>query len=136
MNAKLCAQCGHTKETHAEFIDNMIGSSTYVPERRQCLYEDGCSCAAYKPSYTYAAPHKVLSPSTHDEVMESDNKIIKDGYEKSTENDKSVAVVRSEPICDTCEHARYPGILWPIDYDTGYAWIMCCDEWGLFAGDH
>lgn len=42
-----CARCGHTREEHAQFIDNQVGSKTYVPERRKCLHHElksGVAC--------------------------------------------------------------------------------------------
>lgn len=42
-----CAACGHTKDEHSEFIDNQIATTSYVPERRQCLV-DGCECHYFK----------------------------------------------------------------------------------------
>lgn len=174
MNAELCDRCEHPKEEHAEFIDNQIGSASYVPERRRCLHKDGCAChyfqepiadnvkgstglpcecahyklqhvagrctvcvcTKYKVAQLPSEPHQVLPPSTGEEIEASDNKVIKDYYKKTLEREQWPVAVRSEPICESCKHTRYPGIIWPIDYNDGRAWIQRCDECDLFAGDH
>jgi len=35
---EVCSKCGHKRGEHAEYVDNSHASTTYVPERRQCLH--------------------------------------------------------------------------------------------------
>ena len=52
-----CSRCGHERGEHAEYVDNMLASTSYVPERRHCLHGSkksskttvfGCDCTSFK----------------------------------------------------------------------------------------
>ena len=53
----LCANCGHPRDDHAEFVDNGLGSTKEDASRRHCLHGEydgspggagrACSCASF-----------------------------------------------------------------------------------------
>jgi len=87
--------CGHKKSEHAEYIDNTLASTSYVPERRQCLHPEikgGVSC--YDCSCPYFRPAEEKSVvKENDTTVSSLHALLK----WIGENDVKVALSRTGP---------------------------------------
>lgn len=74
-----CIECGHRRTDHSLFIDNMIASTTYKPERRHCLHQNGagqedCKCVTFvSAAKRMTGPGRVHVPSQVKSIPEFSN---------------------------------------------------------------
>jgi hypothetical protein len=91
-----------------------------------------CDVTSGQGCQKYSEPHKVLPPSTDEEVEASDNVVIKEAGLEPKEITKEYSTpFHHDKLCFTCVNSKLPGVLFAVDGDR----IQRCDECKIFTDD-